>query len=73
MSEKKMRVVPLDLLLDYSGDRYKAAVLAIKSIRNMVDDGQWNDVAGTYNKVAGYALKKVLSGEFEETSNVENE
>ncbi len=65
MSEKK-RIIPLDLLMDYSGGRYKAAVLAIKAIRGLVKNGRYFDIEKNYSKVAGYALKKVLEGEVEE-------
>jgi len=66
MSEKK-RVIPLDLLMDYSGGRYKAAVLAIKSIRGLVKTGRYGEIEKTYNKVASYALRKILEGEYEES------
>lgn len=72
MSEKK-RVIPLDLLMDYSSGRYKAAVLAIKAIRGLVKNGRYSDIEKNYNKVASYALKKVLEGEVEELAEVRQE
>lgn len=70
MSEKK-RMIPLDLLLDYPEERYKAAVLAIKAIKNLVKEGKYQEVDMAYTKVASYALKKVLEGEFEEVNSEE--
>ncbi len=65
MSDKK-RIIPLDLLIDYPGHRYKAAVLAIKALKKIVTEGEYTDIETSHNKVAGYALKKVLEGEVEE-------
>ncbi len=65
MSDKK-RIIPLDKLIDYPDHRYKAAVLAIKALREVVKHEQYGDIETSYNKVAGYALKKVLEGEVEE-------
>jgi DNA-directed RNA polymerase subunit K/omega len=62
---KEKRTIPLDKLLDYSGQKYEAAVYAIKAIRNLVKDGGYEMIDKEYNKVAGYALKKILEGEFE--------
>jgi len=66
MSDSKKRVIPIDKLIDYPESRYKAAVFAIKGIRNLVDIGLYNDISRSYSKVSAYALSKVLNDEFEE-------
>lgn len=72
MSENK-RIIPLDKLIDYPEHRYKAAVLAIKALRGVVDQGKYNEMETSYNKIAGYALKKVLEGEVEEVEDSQEE